>query len=288
MYKKRKTLTIPVEYKEVVVPSDKVPDYADVRYIVNGEVTQGTPIPEGVLVAYSDNAEEVVVIEYDKVEEVEREDTVTPIVNALGDLPRPERVSMETVENAIERLQGAVESIKVPKHDNTDVVRAIVSLRDTLLQKSDIEDTDTDDVDYTEKLDAILARLPEGTDISEVTALLRQLVEKETPQGTDLQLLRDKEGRIKVEVDRTGFGGLTGVEAGHLKTIAENNVVYTTLWDSTTTADTIYLGEATPGTISSEAKWRMQRINTATGRIEWADSGTFTQVWDNRESLTYA
>ena len=77
--------------------------------------------------------------------------------------------------------------------------------------------------------------------------------------------------RVRVVADDTGSGA-----------------VYTTLWDSTTTADTIYLGEATPGTTSDQALWRMQRINTATGKIEWADGGTFTEVWDNRESLTYA
>lgn len=49
MYTKRRTLTIPVEYKEVVVPQDKIPDDADVRFLYYGQETQGTPTADGVL-----------------------------------------------------------------------------------------------------------------------------------------------------------------------------------------------------------------------------------------------
>jgi len=54
---------------------------------------------------------------------------------------------------------------------------------------------------------------------------------------------------------------------------------------------TFYRGEAVPGTATSAALWRVQRI-TITGDdlvIEWADgSANFTKIWDDRLSLTYS
>lgn len=52
----------------------------------------------------------------------------------------------------------------------------------------------------------------------------------------------------------------------------------------------LYLGQAAPGSATSAAVWRIQKINTTSGvAITWADgAATFTQVWDNRASLTYS
>lgn len=56
-------------------------------------------------------------------------------------------------------------------------------------------------------------------------------------------------------------------------------------------ATTSYRGEAVPGSLTSDPLWRVQRI-TITGDdlvIEWADgSSDFTQIWDDRLSLTYS
>jgi len=54
-----------------------------------------------------------------------------------------------------------------------------------------------------------------------------------------------------------------------------------------------YIGEATPGTATSEAKWRVKRIDqTDTGgdvTILFAGGNkTFTQVWDDRLTFTYS
>lgn len=52
-----------------------------------------------------------------------------------------------------------------------------------------------------------------------------------------------------------------------------------------------YVGEALPGTAESAPAWRIKKI-TETGSdidIEWADgAATFTKVWDDRLSLSYA
>ena len=49
-----------------------------------------------------------------------------------------------------------------------------------------------------------------------------------------------------------------------------------------------YVGKAVPGTATGDAAWKVLRITNATGASRYADSGKFTQIWDNRASLTYA
>ena len=54
----------------------------------------------------------------------------------------------------------------------------------------------------------------------------------------------------------------------------------------------LYRGEASPGSLESAASWRVRRIQFVGADEdvveEWADgAATFTQVWDNRASLSY-
>ena len=59
--------------------------------------------------------------------------------------------------------------------------------------------------------------------------------------------------------------------------------------DNTSTANIIYVGKAAPGTATSSTIWQVQKIDQSTGTvITWADTGKFTQIWDNRVGLTYA
>lgn len=63
----------------------------------------------------------------------------------------------------------------------------------------------------------------------------------------------------------------------------------TTLLDDAGSGIT-YVGESVPGTATSAAAWRIRRI-TETGSdvtIQWAALAAFTQIWDNRASLTYS
>lgn len=50
-----------------------------------------------------------------------------------------------------------------------------------------------------------------------------------------------------------------------------------------------YVGEASIGTATSAASWRIKKVDSTTGTvITWAGSGVFDQVWDNRASLSYS
>ena len=52
----------------------------------------------------------------------------------------------------------------------------------------------------------------------------------------------------------------------------------------------LYLGQAEPGTATSEPLWQIMRINTATGvAITYANgSGDYINIWNDRASLPYS
>jgi hypothetical protein len=56
-----------------------------------------------------------------------------------------------------------------------------------------------------------------------------------------------------------------------------------------TDANISYIGKAKPSTPTSEAKWQILQIDDTTGSIfKWAKgSGSFDNVWDDRETLSY-
>lgn len=70
---------------------------------------------------------------------------------------------------------------------------------------------------------------------------------------------------------------------------AELEVQYNRLID--TDGQFIYIGEALPGTATSEAKWRIKRVDQKAGDdydIIWADgTAELTKVWDDRLTLSY-
>ena len=92
-------------------------------------------------------------------------------------------------------------------------------------------------------------------------------------------------GYVNVKVNPSGALTTDSTISG---TVTAESPVYYKRLDDTTTTNMIYIGEATPGTATSAATWRIKRLNVATGLvIQWAGSGNFTQVWDNRAGLTY-
>jgi len=56
-----------------------------------------------------------------------------------------------------------------------------------------------------------------------------------------------------------------------------------------TVGDVDYVGEAVIGTATSAASWRIKKVDSASGIvIQWAGTGVFDQIWDNRASLSYS
>lgn len=53
--------------------------------------------------------------------------------------------------------------------------------------------------------------------------------------------------------------------------------------------DISYIGKAAPGSSTSSAVWQIAKLDENTNLdLTYADSGAFTQIYDNREGLTYA
>lgn len=71
-------------------------------------------------------------------------------------------------------------------------------------------------------------------------------------------------------------GSPSGIQVERLSTQVEDTGTYT------------YIGEADPGTATSSALWSVLRITNATGVSLYAARGAFSQIWDNRASLSYA
>ena len=98
-----------------------------------------------------------------------------------------------------------------------------------------------------------------------------------------------------VDLDTTPpfVGSLLGFD-GYLWVPLEGRTMYNKEIDEITGGD-IYIGEALPGTLTSEAKWRIQFVNfTKTGQLEdvsitWADGNAlFDNIWNDRLSLSYS
>jgi len=74
-----------------------------------------------------------------------------------------------------------------------------------------------------------------------------------------------------------------------LQTIADGGKRYALRLATKSTDPNIdYVGEAVIGATPDAVAWRIKEINSITGvTIKWAGTGTFNQIWDNRESLDY-
>jgi hypothetical protein len=88
-------------------------------------------------------------------------------------------------------------------------------------------------------------------------------------------------------------GSLLGFD-GYVWTPLEGDTMYNKEIDEIAGGD-LYIGEALPGTLTSEAKWRIQFVDfTKTGSLEdisitWADGDAlFDNVWDDRLTLSYS
>lgn len=58
--------------------------------------------------------------------------------------------------------------------------------------------------------------------------------------------------------------------------------------DDTSTANVTYVGKAAIGSSGASAVWQIKKIDETSGIvITWAGGDSFTNVWDDRTTLTY-
>lgn len=72
-----------------------------------------------------------------------------------------------------------------------------------------------------------------------------------------------------------------------LQTISFGGYKFTLRLDTVGSVD--YIGEASIGTVTSSSSWRIKKVDSTSGIIiQWAGTGVFDQVWDNRATLSYS
>ena len=98
--------------------------------------------------------------------------------------------------------------------------------------------------------------------------------------------LVDVDRHVQVDVLSSALPSSASTETT-LQTISFGGFKFALRLDTVGSVD--YVGEASIGTATSAASWRIKKIDSTTGVvIQWAGSGVFDQVWDNRASLTYS
>lgn len=104
--------------------------------------------------------------------------------------------------------------------------------------------------------------------------------------GTPRSGLVDADRHVQVDVLSSALPTSASTEST-LQTIAFGGSKLTLHFETVGTID--YVGEAAIGSATSSAVWRIRRLdNTSDLSMEWAGTGIFDQVWDNRASLSYS
>lgn len=99
---------------------------------------------------------------------------------------------------------------------------------------------------------------------------------------------------IVVGAGLTLSGAGLEVSQSFIQTIVnqELEMAYAKLIDSTDSDTVIYIGEATPGALSSAASWRIKRVSffgDGDSSTLWADgNANFDNIWDNHLVLSYS
>lgn len=108
---------------------------------------------------------------------------------------------------------------------------------------------------------------------------------------TEIEKELKKSNKLLKEITEKPMGG--GGSGGHTTPYinSDGNPVYVEQSMDLQVDDTgtyTYLGNATPGTATSEAMWRIKRVTNATGVITHADgTSLFNKIWNDRASYTY-
>lgn len=87
----------------------------------------------------------------------------------------------------------------------------------------------------------------------------------------------DVHGLVVVNPDGTNIGSASGGSTSQYTLRVDDGDTY------------MYIGQATPGTATSAASWRIKRLTQADLTIVWADGdSSFNNVWDDHATLSYS
>jgi len=114
-------------------------------------------------------------------------------------------------------------------------------------------------------------------------------VKNDVPSPRSVKILTPPAIHVQISSPRAPVVSTIGVQGP--QGLSEDNMAFAKRTDFVG-ADLLYKGEAYPGTLTSQAGWRIRRITfDEQGNLveEWANGNSkFDQVWDDRASLSYS
>jgi hypothetical protein len=94
----------------------------------------------------------------------------------------------------------------------------------------------------------------------------------------------DADGHIYVKLLAEHAGAMQEVSSGEAAGLYVEEAPYTSRID-TGVSNTIYIGTAVVGTLTSAAKWQIQKVDTTVISITYADGdANFDNIWDDRRT----
>lgn len=89
----------------------------------------------------------------------------------------------------------------------------------------------------------------------------------------------------EIRDDTIKYDGPQGYVAGAVQTVGSG---LTVLLDEIS-RELFYVGEALPGSLTSDPVWRIKRVTQSGGQLTVMHAGraSFTQVWDDHRNLEY-
>lgn len=236
---------------------------------------------------------------------VEAQNRTTEAVKAIPTVNIPE-ADFSSLEDKIDALSSVLErkEMTVNQGDvNVDMKPVIKAIKNIKLDIPRMEEREATDYTLmldemmkilekpqteTIKLQKLVKRLGTTEDLSILAEWLKKIAEKEYPETPDLKF--DKQGRLKVEVDKVGGGGggLTSLETGYLESISgfTGNLDPLAKYKFADLDD-----DASPnyyGATDVDGAWYILKEDTAAKTLRYATGETdYTTGWTGRVGLSY-
>ena len=177
------------------------------------------------------------------------------IVKNLKDIPKVESVTIKNWSDFDKFTKSVVNAIKENKSE-VNVTKQEIKLP-------------------TSAKEPISVRLSDGKSFYNAIAAMTSGLQIPRIQSTTTPAVY---GVPVVNPDGSSIGSLSG-----------STIYITVIREDSIDPQITYVGKALPGTATSEASWQIASLDENTNLdLLYADGGAFTQVYDNREGLTYA
>jgi DNA repair ATPase RecN len=205
-------------------------------------------------------------------------------IGELGDLDTQDTSSIvnaiNSLKNAIDQVGISISQIEQDIQNNLNAIsQNAINISDldgrVTTAESDIDKNESDISTLDGKLDGIISRAEgQANDISE----LQDQVSVNEDNIGDLNELEtaNKDSLVDAINEANQNGGGTPVEEQYSLNIDDYSI-----------ENVMYKGEAEPGSLDSEPKWRIEKIDETTGIVTSFPSGddSFAFIWDDRLTL---